>query len=150
MDHEAPRREDGGDLLIRGEFTFPGDEATSPPDEAIDLIRAYVRTATLRPVVRLRTIRRMIRLLDLDDRLLGDVVDDEVSVLSGRRIAARFRELEVEITDDTPDGLLDEVSGGCAAPARERRTRHRSTCARSDRSPPSLPRSTSFRAPTRR
>lgn len=101
--------QDGGDLLIRGEFAFPGDEAPSPPDEAIDLIRAYVRTATLRPVVRLRTIRRMIRLLDLDDRHVGDVVDDEVSVLSGRRIAARFRELEVEITDDTPDGLLDEV-----------------------------------------
>jgi len=103
--------EDGGDLLIRGEFTFPGEEATSPPDEALDLIRAYVRTATLRPVVRLRTIRRMIRLLDLDDRHVGDVVDDEVSVLSGRRIAARFRELEVEITDDTPEGLLDEVLG---------------------------------------
>jgi CHAD domain-containing protein len=32
-------------------------------------------------------------------------------VLSGRRIAARFRELEVEITDDTPEGLLDEVLG---------------------------------------
>jgi CHAD domain-containing protein len=103
--------EDGGDLLIRGEFTFPGEEATSPPDEAIDLIRAYVRTATLRPVVRLRTIRRMIQLLDLDDRHVGDIVDDEVSVLAGRRIAARFRELEVEITDATPDGLLDEVLG---------------------------------------
>ena len=106
---KLPAEESGGDLLIRGEFTFPGDDATAPPDEAIDLIRAYVRTAPLRPVVRLRTIRRLTQLLDLDDRLLGEVVDDEVSVLSGRRIAARFRELEVEITDDTPDGLLDEV-----------------------------------------
>lgn len=103
--------EDGGEMLVRGEFTFPGDEASSPPDEAIDLIRAYVRTATLGPVLRLRTVRRMTRLLDLDDRHVGDVVDDEVSVLAGRRIAARFRELEVEITDDTPDGLLDEVLG---------------------------------------
>ena len=63
----------------------------------------------------------MIQLLDLDDRLLGEVVDDEVSVLSGRRIAARFRELEVEITDDTPAGLLDEVldrlrTAGAGAP----------------------------------
>ena len=81
----------------------------TPSGEAIDLIRAYVRTATLRPVVRLRTIRRTTQLLDFDDRGLGEVVDDEVSVLAGRRIAARFRELEVEITDDTPDGLLDEV-----------------------------------------
>ena len=42
-------------------------------------------------------------------------------MLSGRRIAARFRELEVEITDDTPDGLLDEVlerlrAAGAGAP----------------------------------
>ncbi len=118
---KLPPEEGGGDLLIRGEFTFPGEDATTPPDEAVDLIRAYVRTATLRPVVRLRTIRRMIQLLDLDDRLLGEVVDDEVSVLSGRRIAARFRELEVEITGDTPDGLLDEVlerlrAAGAGAP----------------------------------
>ena len=118
---KLPSEDGSGNLLIRGEFTFPGDEATTPPDEAVDLIRAYVRTATLRPVVRLRTIRRMIQLLDLDDRVLGEVVDDEVSVLAGRRIAARFRELEVEITDDTPDGLLDEVlerlrAAGAGAP----------------------------------
>jgi CHAD domain-containing protein len=108
---KVPADGDSEDLLVRGEFTFPGDDAMAPPDEAVDLIRAYVRTATLRPVVRLRTIRRMVQLLDLDDRRLGEVVDDEVSVLSGRRIAARFRELEVEITDDTPDGLLEEVLG---------------------------------------
>lgn len=108
---KLPAEEGSDNLLIRGEFTFPGEEATTPPEEAIDLIRAYVRTATLRPVVRLRTIRRSIQLLDLDDRLLGEVVDDEVSVLAGRRIAARFRELEVEITEDTPEGLLDEVLG---------------------------------------
>jgi CHAD domain-containing protein len=103
--------ESDGDLLVRGEFAFPGEDAAYPPDEALDLIRAYVRTATLKPVVRLRTIRRLSQLLDMDDRLLADVVDDEVSVLSGRRIAARFRELEVEITDDTPPWLLEEVLG---------------------------------------
>ena len=118
---KLPPQDEGNDLLVRGEFTFPGDNSSAPPDEAVDLIRAYVRTAVLRPVVRLRTIRRMVQLLDLDDRRLGEVVDDEVSVLSGRRIAARFRELEVEITDDTPDGLLDEVlrrlrAGGAGEP----------------------------------
>jgi CHAD domain-containing protein len=118
---KLPAENGGGSLLIRGEFTFPGEDATTPPDEAVDLIRGYVRTAPLRPVVRLRTIRRLAQLLDLDDRLLAEVVDDEVSVLSGRRIAARFRELEVEITDDTPDGLVDEVlarlrAAGAGAP----------------------------------
>jgi CHAD domain-containing protein len=101
--------QDDGVMLSRGEFEFPGEDPVSPSGEAVDLIRAYVRSATLRPVVRLRTIRRMTQLLDFDDQRLGEVVDDEVSVLAGRRIAARFRELEVEITDDTPDGLLDEV-----------------------------------------
>lgn len=100
---------DDGILLIRGEFAFPGEDSSSPAGEAIDLIRAYMRTANLRPVVRLRTIRRTTQLLDFDDHALGEVVDDEVSVLAGRRIAARFRELEIEITDDTPDGLLEEV-----------------------------------------
>jgi CHAD domain-containing protein len=118
---KLPAEDGGGDLLIRGEFTFPGEDTANPPDEAVDLIRAYVRTAPLRPVVRLRTVRRLIQLLDLDDRVLGEVVDDEVSVLSGRRIAARFRELEVEITDDTPEGLLDGVlerlrAAGAGAP----------------------------------
>ena len=118
---KLPTDDARGDLLVRGEFTFPGEDASNPPDEAVALIRAYVRSAPLRPVARLRTIRRMIQLLDLDDRLLGEVVDDEVSVLSGRRIAARFRELEVEITDDTPAGLLDEVldrlrTAGAGAP----------------------------------
>jgi CHAD domain-containing protein len=101
--------EDDGVMLSRGEFEFPGEDPNVPSSEAVDLIRAYVRTAPLRPVVRLRTIRRTTQLLDFDDRALGEVVDDEVSVLAGRRIAARFRELEVEITDETPEGLLDEV-----------------------------------------
>lgn len=108
---KLPAENGDRDLLVRHELTFPGEETQEPPGEAVDPIRAYVRTATLGPVVRLRTIRRTIQLLDLDDRRLGDVVDDEVSVLSGRRISARFRELEVEITDDTPDGLLEEVLG---------------------------------------
>ena len=101
--------EDDAVMLIRGEFEFPGEDLNSPSGEAVDLIRAYVRTATLGPVVKLRTIRRKTQLLDFDDHGLGEVVDDEVSVLAGRRIAARFRELEIEITEDTPAGLLDEV-----------------------------------------
>src|SRR6185312_2797883 len=34
----------------------------------------------------------------------GEVVDDEVAVLDGRRIAARFREVEVETHDDALAG----------------------------------------------
>ncbi|HEY7477922.1 MAG TPA: CYTH and CHAD domain-containing protein [Actinomycetota bacterium] len=100
-----------GDLIVRGEHTFDGDDPGDVPPDALDPIRAYVRTADLKPVVRLRTVRRSIRARDLEDRQLVEITDDEVSVLAGRRIAARFRELEVEVGDITPPGLLEEVLG---------------------------------------
>ena len=95
-----------GELLVRGEYPFPGDDPAEIPAEALDLVRAYTRTAELRPVVRLRTVRRTVHLRDVEERPLAEVTDDEVSVLAGRRIAARFRELEVEINEQTPAGLL--------------------------------------------
>ena len=122
LDHEAAAREDGGALLVRGEFTFPGEDATTPPDEAVDLIRAYVRTAaaaargppandpTADPAARTWTTGCSPRWSTTRCRCCR-----------ARRIAARFRELEVEITDDTPDGLLEEVldrlrAAGAGAP----------------------------------
>jgi CHAD domain-containing protein len=60
-------------------------------------VRAYVRKSELIPVARLSTIRRRVRLLAADGGRLAEVVDDEVSVRDGRRVAARFREIEVEV-----------------------------------------------------
>ena len=99
-----------GPLLVRGEYTFSGD-AAHPAKEALDLARASIRSARLKPVTRLRTVRRRTRLLDAEGTLLAEVSDDEVSILPGRRIAARFREIEVEITDAMPAALLDRVVG---------------------------------------
>jgi CHAD domain-containing protein len=95
-------------LLVRGEHTFGGN-VRRPAPEAIDLVQAFVRTGELRPQVRLRTVRRGVVLRSEDGDKLADVVDDEVSVLDGRRIAARFRELEVEIASEVPRSLLDAV-----------------------------------------
>ena len=95
-----------GMLLVREELVFAGDARRLPP-EALDLVRAYVRTATLRPQVRLRTDRWQAKLRDAEGRRVADVVDDEVAILDGRRIVARFRELEVEIADDAPPTLLE-------------------------------------------
>ena len=93
-----------GTLLTRGELTF---EATTrrPPERAVALVRAYLRGAPLEPVARLSTWRRRVPLLDPAGRQLAEVVDDEVSVLHGRRVAARFREVEVELKPGG-DGLL--------------------------------------------
>jgi CHAD domain-containing protein len=97
-----------GTLLVRDELTFAGN-GRRPPAGATDLVLAYVRTAELSPQTRLRTIRRRVELQDPEGHLLADIVDDEVSVLDGRRLAARFRELEVEITDQTPEGMLGTI-----------------------------------------
>jgi CHAD domain-containing protein len=42
-------------------------------------------------------MRRRVRLLGADGGRVAEVVDDEVSVRDGRRVAARFREIEVEV-----------------------------------------------------
>ncbi len=83
-------------LLERDEITFSGGPR-KPPAAAVALVRAYVRKSELIPVARLSTIRRRVRLLAADGGRLAEVVDDEVSVRDGRRVAARFREIEVEV-----------------------------------------------------
>jgi hypothetical protein len=79
------------------------------PEEASDLVAAYSRGAELRPVVRLRTLRRRIELADERGASVGEVVDDEVSVMDGSRVAARFREVEVEAATPEPDPRLEAV-----------------------------------------
>lgn len=69
--------------------------AGSPPTAAVDLVRALVRTAPLARVARLRTSSRCIELCDEGGAVLTRVVDDEISVFDGRRIALRFREARV-------------------------------------------------------
>jgi CHAD domain-containing protein len=97
-----------GVVLVRGEHVFPGD-GRRPPAEAVDLVRAFVRTGQLSPAVRMRTLRRPVELRDQTGERLAEVVDDEVQVLDGRRIAGRFRELEVELDQTADDGLLGQV-----------------------------------------
>lgn len=97
-----------GDLLVRQEHTFAGSPA-HPPAQALDLLRGYVRSAELRPMANLRTRRRAVMLVDGSGREQAEVVDDEVSVLDGRRIALRFRELEVELKSPEVNGLVNDV-----------------------------------------
>ena len=95
-------------MLVRGEHRIEGRVGT-PPEAAVDLVRGFVRTARLNTVARLRTRRARVDLVDLDGKPQAEVVDDEVSVLDGRRVAARFRELEVEIVESAPTDLAAEV-----------------------------------------
>jgi CHAD domain-containing protein len=93
------------------ELAFAG-ATRRPPDGALALIRVYVRGAALEPVARLSSWRRQVALLDGTGHRLAEVVDDEVSVLNGRRVAARFREVEVDLAagaDELLDSLLERL-----------------------------------------
>src|SRR5690348_1064834 len=112
-------------VLERDELTFQG-AAKKPPAEAIEVVRAYVRRAELVPVARLSTVRRRVRLVDASGTRVAEVVDDEVSVRDGRRVAARFREIEVEVPaqangESAGDGVITPLvtrlrNAGAGAP----------------------------------
>lgn len=97
-----------GSLLVRGEHTFGGAPG-APPDAALDLVRAWVRTARVGPVARLRTRRRRVELTDARGARVAEVVDDEVTVLRDGRITGRFRELEVELGERADRALADAL-----------------------------------------
>lgn len=87
--------------LARREITASG-RASSMPAQLADLVRGWALGVPLTQVARLRTVRQRTTLLGTDDRPLAQRDDDEVSILCGSRVAARFRELEVELADDAP------------------------------------------------
>ena len=97
-----------GPALTRRELEFPGD-ASRPPDAAVALVIAYVRRATLVPVASLSTLRRRVQLKNREGTLLAEVVDDDVSVIQGLRVQSRFREVEVELKDQSAERLLDPI-----------------------------------------
>ncbi len=97
-----------GEALDRYEIDVAGPPGRVPA-ELVSLVRGRLRTAELAPVATLATRRRLIPLLDGGGRRLGEVADDEVSVLAGERVAARFREVEAEVKTDAPATLLPLV-----------------------------------------
>ncbi len=98
-------------VLERDELVFQGGPRR-PPQAALAIVRAYVRKAELVPVARLSTVRRRVRLVGAGGGRLAEVVDDEVSVRDGRRVAARFREIEIEAAAaNGSDGVIAPLVG---------------------------------------
>jgi CHAD domain-containing protein len=98
---------DGGPVMSRREIPFEGHADSIPPD-AERLVRAHARGEPLVAVARLKTERTRVG-LNLNGVPVAEIADDEVSVYHGRRLASRFREVEVEVEDGAPDGLLPAV-----------------------------------------
>jgi inorganic triphosphatase YgiF len=69
---------------------------------------AWTLGEPLVPVARLATARRAVTLRD-GERDVAALADDEVSLLRGERVAARFRELDLEAVNGAPPGALDRL-----------------------------------------
>src|SRR3954447_24002765 len=96
-------------MLARPELRFEGSPR-HPPAEALELLRAYPRRTPLEVIARLRTLRQTVELRDAAGAKLAELVDDEVSVIDGHRVAGRFRELEIELAEGPGgDALLAAV-----------------------------------------
>ena len=90
-----------GAELERDELNFEAARR-EPPPEVRSLVTAYARGEPLTAVATLRTRRRRTRLI-ADETPIAEVADDEVSVIEGRRVVSRFREIEVEALTDGVD-----------------------------------------------
>jgi len=97
-----------GPGLTRRELNWPGRWGAVPAEVA-GLVRAYRRTAALGPVARLVTHRRRTLLTSRLGEPLVEIDDDVVSVMDGRRLAARFREVEAEVVGPASVALIDGV-----------------------------------------
>jgi CHAD domain-containing protein len=102
-----PQREGG--VVVRSELVFPGD-GKRPPAGAVDLVRAFTRGAPLQASVRLWTTRRRTELRDGEGHLVADVFEDDVTVRDGRQAVQGFKEIEVEVSEATPAGLVASLT----------------------------------------
>src|SRR3954451_9263169 len=101
---KLPSSNGSGNGLTREELSVNGS-GTAVPEELRNLLVAVLRGADVHPVAVLKTERSTRVLLDIGGAVLAEVVDDTVSVLQGRRVVTRFREIEVEQGD--ADGAAD-------------------------------------------
>lgn len=97
------------DVLLREEHSFPGEDPGAPPVPAVDLVRAFSRTASLVPIAHVGTLRTPTLLLLPDGTPVAEVVDDDVTVRTDGVVSGRFREVEVELDEGCPHDLADAV-----------------------------------------
>ena len=93
------------DASERDELDFQGGPAGIPAG-ARSLVSAWVRHAVLAPASAMSTRRKRWLLADADGGPIAELAQDDVSVLDDGRVAARFRELEIESLGPDLDRLL--------------------------------------------
>src|SRR6266496_637543 len=119
----------GGDSRVELQVPLDTGPATNePPRELADLTFGMTRGFGLRPVVHLKTKRRIWRLLDEAGELLAEVAHDRVSArrLDEASTVDTWQELEIELTTSADGPSLDRALRAHGL----RRSRHRSKLAR--------------------
>ncbi len=97
---------------VRDELRLPleAGEPQAPPMELLDFVRSVVRHSPVHPVVTLRTTRHVRHVLDNDGRQAAELTDDVVQAIDGSgQVSAQFRELELELSEETPPELVEHV-----------------------------------------
>jgi CHAD domain-containing protein len=94
--------------ITRTEHVFAGDAGT-PPEGAVSLVRAWTRMRSLEEIATIDTRRHKTFLLDERGAVLAEVDDDEVAGTSPLADGMHFREIEVELSEPTPDAFLADV-----------------------------------------
>jgi CHAD domain-containing protein len=84
------------------------------PDELRRLLVVYLRDAPLAPIATLRT-RRTGVLVREQGKPVAEVVLDSVSVLDGRRVKRRFREVEIELIGEGGEQVLERLGAALRA-----------------------------------
>jgi CHAD domain-containing protein len=95
--------------MARREISVPGTPTTMP-GVVEDLVRGWALGAPLAPVARLRTLRQRTTVRRRNGEALAVVDDDEVSIVQRSRVAARFRELELELVNGGSPKLLGQLA----------------------------------------
>ena len=97
----------------RDEVRLPSKPSAEVPSRLARLVRAHTRDAPLVPVVRLRSRRRVHRLLDGGGEPLAEVSCDQVTAepvgTAGEEPARSWAEIEVEVAEGADPGILDAV-----------------------------------------
>jgi CHAD domain-containing protein len=87
----------------RLELEAPGGPSAPPPD-MLDLLTAFRRGEPLQPVAKLRTHRTGVRVTN-GGGPVADVTVDLVAIMTGRRVARSFREIEAELVNGSERAL---------------------------------------------
>jgi CHAD domain-containing protein len=107
---KLPKQQDG--LLERDEFVLGLKDPSSPPAEAVSLVRALSRSRPLKRIATVRTDRREMRIEDRKGRVVGLIDDDRVCTTASGAGARSFHEVEFEVADGADSDLVAKVIAG--------------------------------------